>query len=671
MRSSVVAVALWVMVLASASSVCAAADRYANTAAVARKAATAALKDDPGVFSVTTAVMVDGEIVYAEAFGMIGSDRSTRPDTETQFNAGSISKVFTAVAMLRLRDLGRIDLDKPVVNYLPHFRMNDWRYGQITIRTLLDHTAGMPGTNYYKLFGSERTHGYVSETLALLRDSPLKSKPGDIAVYCNDCFTIAQAVIERISGMSYAEFVRREIFVKARMSNSSYSFKEGNRNIAATYAADSRDALLPPEIVNALGTGGLTTTAVDLCLFSRALFEGELLSARSLKELQQRQAPRVGAGFSLTYAGLGWDSVSEPEFAASGLTVLCKDVFTIFFRSQMYVAPEQNITVVTIMAGPATLAGSVVIEMSKRVMWAALQDKGVVSSSGTTPPPLPPAVPIPEQLYKYAGIYGGLGHSIVNLTFDKAANVLKTAKLFDGKFEPGASFLYGGDGRFYVGTRSFSFAQAKDGRKLLMEHVDDAGGVATVAEGMTADERMDTSEFDDTTWVPRNFRAFDFVTLMYSGIYKTGSIAALPGIVYLHAGNHGDATPYGLWNRYTTKMILQYETDLLDLEIIHKDGARVLRVGAFEFTDAASVPALQQFEQIVIGRRGGNVVRKVVSASSFTSSVPADARILIYAADGTAQFDSLFGGTQPVAVSPGSFIVFIGDPGAVFLAQTT
>lgn len=83
--------------------------------------------------------------------------------------------------------------------------MNDPRYRQITIRMLLDHTSGMPGTNSYKLFGSKDNPAYVAETSALLRESPLKSNPGDINVYCNDCFTVAQAVIERVSGMSLAD----------------------------------------------------------------------------------------------------------------------------------------------------------------------------------------------------------------------------------------------------------------------------------------------------------------------------------------------------------------------------------------------------------------------------------------------------------------------------------
>jgi hypothetical protein len=204
-----------------------------------------------------------------------------------------------------------------------------------------------------------------------------------------------------------------------------------------------------------------------------------------------------------------------------------------------------------------------------------------------------------------------------------------------------------------------------------LQHLGDEGGVATILEGLSPDEGTDTSEFDDVTWVPQNLRAFDFVTLLYNGLYRTGSVAELPGIIYLHAGNPGDATPYGLSNRYRTRMILQYETDLVELEIIHKDGRRVLRAGAFEFTDAEFVPPLQQFEQIVIGPSGGNVVRRVVSGTSFKSSVPADGRILIYAPNGTTTFDSLFGGNKTVEIAPGSFIVFIGDPATVFVAQTT
>ena len=175
--------------------------------------------------------------------------------------------------------------------------------------------------------------------------------------------------------------MQREIFDKAGMSDSSYGFKPGNANVAATYAAGARGAIQPSEQVNALGTGGLTTTAVDLCMFSRALMEGKLLSPRSMKDLQSRTAGTPGRRLQPRARGTWLGYRAEPEFAARGVTVLGKDGFTTVFRSQMFIAPKQNVAAVTILAGPASLPGDVVIGIGQRLMAAALED------SGRMPPP--------------------------------------------------------------------------------------------------------------------------------------------------------------------------------------------------------------------------------------------------------------------------------------------
>ena len=199
---SVVRIALALAILVHPG--CTADDPFAHTAAVARAEAAKAIGSE-GVFSMTTAVIVDGKIVQSEAFGAIGSDRTARPDARTQFNAGSISKVFTAVAILRLRDLGKVDLDRPVVQYLPQFRMADPRYDRITVRMLLDHTSGFPGTNYYDLFASTGKRGVRRRRRwRSCKDSTLKADPGDTNVYCNDCFMVAQAIVERLSGSAFA-----------------------------------------------------------------------------------------------------------------------------------------------------------------------------------------------------------------------------------------------------------------------------------------------------------------------------------------------------------------------------------------------------------------------------------------------------------------------------------
>lgn len=661
---------LWALATLGTLSACNSDDPFAHTAAVARAEAAKAIESD-GVFSMTTAVIVDGNIVQSEAFGTIGSDRTARPDARTQFNAGSISKVFTAIAILRLRDLDKVDLDRPVVQYLPQFRMADPRYDRITVRMLLNHTSGFPGTNYYDLFSSTEREGYVVETLALLQGSMLKADPGDTNVYCNDCFIVAQAIVEKLSGVGLREFVQREIFDKAGMRDSSYGFKPGNANIAATYASGARGAIEPSEQVNAHGTGGLTTTAVDLCLFSWALMEGKLLSPRSMEDLKAAQPGRLGAGYSLARTGLGWDTVSEPAFAARGVTVLGKDGFTTVFRSQMFIAPEQNVAMVTILAGPASLPGDVVIGIGQRLMAAALEDSGRMPSPSAGKPSAPPtAASIPERLLPFEGFYGGMGHSIVRLTFDRSANTLMTARLVDGGFVAGAALQYRDDGRFYgPDNMGYSLELGADGRHLLRLQAAHQGGVVTVAQRVSPEAGVDTSEFKGVTWVPLNMRAPDFVTLMYGGLYRTGTIDVLPGIVYLHDGNPGSATPYRLADKRKTKMILPYEADLLDLEIVQKYGRKVLKAGIFEFGDAATVVPLRPAERVVIDADGLNVARAVTTRGQFKSTVSADARIVIYAPSGAIAFDSLFEGAPAVAIEPGSLVLFIGSAGMAFEAS--
>ena len=653
----------------SISTLCAAADRYANTAAVAGTAAAAALQ--AGASSVTVAVMADGKIVYADAFGMIGNDKSTPADVHTQFNIGSISKIFTAIAILQLRDQGILDLDKPVTDYLPEFRMKDNRYKQITIRTLLNHSAGFPGTNDHKSIGSLTDPDYLAETLAILQESYLKSDPGDISVYCNDCFTVAQAVIERLSHMSFAAYLSGNIFNIAGMNNSSVYYEDGNPNIATVYNSDWLNGIVPTEYVNVLGSGGIASTAVDLCLLSQALNSGQLLTPDSINEFEKNQTGPLGSGSYFADFGLGWDQVSVPQFAVRGITVLAKGGDTNFFHGQLYTVPKANLTVATIVAGPHPAR-----EISTAVMWAALADKGAVSKATTAPAALPGAAVIPPEVYQYKGIYGwGIPSAIVQVTFNSGENALNLAVLRNGVFVPSSTLYYTSDGLFYepATKRSFSFAVANDGRKLIQQHLDDNGGVITTGESINQDDDMDTSEFNDMTWVPYNYWAYDFYQLG-RGLYKTGAINGSPGNIYLYSGmpqslSLGDSAAYGLSDQYTSRLILPYALDLVDIKIIHKNGMKVLKTDAFEFTDAKTVPLLKKFEDIVIGNDGYNVARKVASETAFTSTIPADGRILIYSPDGTNIFDSLMTGNKTQTLKADSIIVFIGDPNAVFVPK--
>jgi hypothetical protein len=324
--------------------------------------------------------------------------------------------------------------------------------------------------------------------------------------------------------------------------------------------------------------------------------------------------------------------------------------------------------VAAILAGPVTLPADGVINLAKKVAWAALEDKGAVSKPASTGKTLPHPGSVPRELYKFEGIYGWAVHSIARFTFDK--NALKVATFTNSGFDQETDFHYGEDGRFHYADLSYSFAVAKDGWSLFEQDLDNEGDVEVVGESINPDESADTSEFRDATWVPRNLSADDYVTLIYSGLYRTGAIEMLPGIIYLHSGTPGDYQAYGLTGKYTGKLILPYGNDQVDVKIIYQHGEKILTTGAFEFVDAKTVSPLLHSEEISIGGDGRNVSRKVVSGGSFSSSIPADGRLLVYSADGTQKFDSLVMKNAAVGVEPGSIVVFIGNPGAVFHTET-
>ncbi|GAB6059307.1 hypothetical protein JCM31598_24240 [Desulfonatronum parangueonense] len=186
----------------------------------------------------TIAIMDQGRIVYSEGFGV--ADRSTnRPvDANTRFNIGSTSKMFAAVAILLLVDEGKVILDERVTTYIPEFVMQDERYRDITVRMLFNHSSGLPGSSFY--FGYEpdsHMHHILLETMRLSR---LKHAPGAMSIYCNDGFTLAEMIVERVSGLSYLEFLAHRIFTPLGMVNTGASVGEsGGMNVAEYFAPET------------------------------------------------------------------------------------------------------------------------------------------------------------------------------------------------------------------------------------------------------------------------------------------------------------------------------------------------------------------------------------------------------------------------------------------------
>ena len=333
--------------------------------------------------SATAAVMVDGKIVYAEGFGLRDRSNNLQVDTQTQFNMGSISKIFTAASILVLVQEEMLSLDKPVTDYLPDFTMNDPRYKDITVRMLLNHTSGFQGTNAKDGFTSVKNRDYVSETLERLKTGNLMNEPGEISIYCNDGFTVAEAVIERVSGKSFSDFLQEKVFSKLGLDNTSTYYREGNQNIARVYQGDGL-VPLPIEYVNILGSGGLSSTAIDLCKFGEILQSEAVLNQAMLFEYTKPQyGPlTVPAGEPLFNVGLGWDYIQVHQFKSQGINVLAKNGGTLQYNSLLNVLPKERINIAVIFAGSAKPAA-----VTDAILWALLEEKGIAQK------PIPAALP--------------------------------------------------------------------------------------------------------------------------------------------------------------------------------------------------------------------------------------------------------------------------------------
>jgi CubicO group peptidase (beta-lactamase class C family) len=232
--------------------------------------------------SVAIGVARNGKLVFAKAYGYRNLDDKVPADADTAYGIGSNTKQFTAAAILLLRDAGKLDVDAPVSRYLP-----DMPHGrEVTIRNLLTHTGGyaefteLPDVD--RLGARPATNEEILDTVV---SSPLGFKPGTKWQYSNTGFVMLATIVERLSGTSYADFVRTRIFEPLGMTRTRYedqALVETNR--ATGY---SRFAMGQQEHESHLdytwfsGAGAIESTLADLETWNNAIDRGTLLSAAS------------------------------------------------------------------------------------------------------------------------------------------------------------------------------------------------------------------------------------------------------------------------------------------------------------------------------------------------------------------------------------------------------
>jgi CubicO group peptidase (beta-lactamase class C family) len=180
------------------------------------------------------AVVENNRIAYAAAFGVKNLSRKDDPiTTRTLFHMCSITKPFVATSIMQLVERGKIDLDKPVVTYVPYFRMADERYKIITVRQMVTHTSGMPDVTTYEWDKPQYDEGALERYVRSLTDLHLIFPPGKRYRYSNMAFEVLGDVIAKVSGESFEDYVQHHILTPLRMKDSTLLFPGADSSLLA------------------------------------------------------------------------------------------------------------------------------------------------------------------------------------------------------------------------------------------------------------------------------------------------------------------------------------------------------------------------------------------------------------------------------------------------------
>ncbi len=236
-----------------------------------------------GRFSSAVLVAKDGKVLLSKGYGMANYEDSTPITPQTKFRLASVTKQFTAMAILILQERGKLKVEDLICKYVEECPAA-WQ--TITIHHLLTHTAGVPNFTAFSGYRELKTqHTTVAALIARFKDKPLDFKPGEQFRYSNSNYALLGHIIERVSGKTYGAFLRENIFGPLKMNASGYDPTSAILKQCAQGYERVGDKLInvePVALSVSFSAGGIHSTVEDLYRWIQALTAGKLVSAKSL-----------------------------------------------------------------------------------------------------------------------------------------------------------------------------------------------------------------------------------------------------------------------------------------------------------------------------------------------------------------------------------------------------
>lgn len=260
--------------------------------------------DQHKVASHAVAVVKDGQIVVARGYGFANLENQVPATAETVYRLGSITKQFTAMAIMLLVEDGKLSVDDELTKFLPDYPTGG---RQITIRHLLNHTSGIKDftrtKDFEKFARLDHTH---DEMRALFQIEPLDFEPGTKWGYSNGGYYLLGMIIEKASGQKYEEFLEQRIFEPLNMSATRYGHPQqliphraaGYKYFFGQLTNDDGISMDPP-----FAAGALVSNIIDMIKWHQALEAGALVSSKSYEEMYR--PTKIANGTSRPY-GYGW-----------------------------------------------------------------------------------------------------------------------------------------------------------------------------------------------------------------------------------------------------------------------------------------------------------------------------------------------------------------------------
>lgn len=283
-------------------------------------------------------VVRKGEVIYQKAFGKANIELGVNLTTESVFQLGSMTKQFTAVAILLLEQQGKLKVTDPISKYIPDYPGGD----KITIHHLLTHTSGIKDFTKMKALADIAQKEMTPKMMVdFFKDEPVDFVPGERFEYNNSGYVLLGYLIELVSGETYADFIQQHIFDRLGMNHSYYA---SDRKVIANRAygyQKKESGFVNKTAINfsvPFASGALMSTLGDLLKWQNALVNNKLLNTAETQQAFSRYKLNNGELFNYGY---GWH-IKE----IGGITVSTHGGSIFGFKSMGVYVPGEDIYVV-------------------------------------------------------------------------------------------------------------------------------------------------------------------------------------------------------------------------------------------------------------------------------------------------------------------------------------